>query len=274
MDYRADGGGDTPENVRLALAEGVQKAGWSQTKTGLAQIIFLVGDAPPQNYQDEPDVLKTTAAALRKNMIVNTIQCGNAADTRQIWQQIAQHGEGKFFAIAQDGGVQTITTPFDQRLAELGSKVGQTYVAYGGGSGSSGIALRREKAERQATMEAKVSSNASMGAQADRALNKAVNKSAYVGDLLQDLENGTIKMENVKAEDLPEDLRKLPEAERKKEIEKRLAERKKIREEIVNLSKQRDEFLATERKKNLNQNGFDVAVATALKEQLQRKGIK
>src|SRR4030095_619787 len=32
MDYRADGGGDTPENVRKALADGVKNAGWSDTK--------------------------------------------------------------------------------------------------------------------------------------------------------------------------------------------------------------------------------------------------
>ncbi len=57
MDYQAGGGGDTPENVRKALAEGVRNAGWSKAGRGLAQIVFLVGDAPPQNYAQEPDVL-------------------------------------------------------------------------------------------------------------------------------------------------------------------------------------------------------------------------
>jgi Mg-chelatase subunit ChlD len=274
MDYRADGGGDTPENVRRALAEGVSKAGWSNSKKNVARILFLVGDAPPQNYQDEPDVLTTTAEAVKKDMIINTIQCGEAGDTRQIWQQIALRGEGKYFAIAQDGGVQAISTPFDSRLAELGNKIGQTYIAYGGGAGDKAEALRQEKINAQAALEMRISSNATMGAQADRALNKAVNRNAYVGDLLQDLENGIIKIENVKVEDLPEDLRKLPEVERRKEIERRLAERKKIREEIVMLSKKRDEFIAAERKKNLKQSGFDAAVAEALREQLARKGIK
>src|SRR5688572_25755260 len=46
MDYRADGGGDTPENVRRALADGVRNAGWSHARSNLAQIVFLVGDAP------------------------------------------------------------------------------------------------------------------------------------------------------------------------------------------------------------------------------------
>lgn len=265
-DYTANGGGDTPENVRRALAEGVKKADWSQSGKGIAQIIFLVGDAPPQNYQNEPDVLETTAEAVKKNMIVNTIQCGDASDTRQIWQQIAQRGEGKFFAIAQNGGVQTISTPFDARLGELGSKIGQTYLAYG--------KEKDKKMEMQGITETKMAAMASNTARADRALNKAVNEDAYNGDLLQDIENGKVITESVKADELPEDLRKLSATERKAEIEKRIAERKRIREEILSLSKQRDAFIAAERKKAGTQNSFDTAVANALSEQLSRKGIK
>src|SRR5258708_30617775 len=59
MKFQAGGGGDTPEDVRQGLADGVQKAGWSQSRKGLAQIIFLVGDAPPHSYENEPDVLIT-----------------------------------------------------------------------------------------------------------------------------------------------------------------------------------------------------------------------
>ena len=131
MDFRADGGGDEPENVRKALADGVRNAGWSKPKEKLAQILFLVGDAPPQNYIQEPDVLATTAEAVKKNMIVNTIQCGSSDGTRQVWQTIAVRGEGKYFAIAQDGGVATIETPFDTKLAQLATKVGKTYTTYG-----------------------------------------------------------------------------------------------------------------------------------------------
>lgn len=267
MELEAAGGGDTPEDVRRALAESVKKAGWSKSKQGIAQIIFLVGDAPPQNYPSEPDVLKTAAEAVDKNMIVNTIQCGDSADTKKIWQEIAQHGAGKYFAIAQDGGVRTIDTPYDERLAELGGRIGQTYVAYGADSDL--------KAEMQTSTESSVATAANSNtAKADRALNKAINKTAYADDLLQEIENGKISIESVKAEDLPEDLRRLPEGERRTEIERRLAERKKIREEILNLSKQRAEFITAERKKSGRQNGFDAAVAEALSEQLSRRGIK
>jgi len=267
MAYRADGG-DEPENVRKALAEGVKKAGWAPLKKGLAQIVFLVGDAPPQNYNQEPDVLTTTAEAVRKNMIVNTIQCGSVSGTKEIWQNIALRGEGKYFAIAQDGGVQAISTPYDTRLAELAGKIGKTYITYGN------LSAQRANTSRQMSAEVTITADASMGAQADRAVNKAVNSYSYDGDLVQDVENEIVKVEDVKEEQLPAELKKLAPVERKKEIERRIAERKKIRAVILTLSKQRDEYLAAEKKKLSAQDGFDAAVAKALQEQLLKKGIK
>jgi|KBSSwiStaDraftv2_1062776.scaffolds.fasta_scaffold376794_1 Mg-chelatase subunit ChlD len=268
MDYRADGGGDTPENVRKALAEGVRNAGWAKSRDGLAQIVFLVGDAPPQSYQQEPDVLVTTAEAVHKNMIVNTIQCGSEDGTKEVWQSIALRGEGKYFAIAQDGGVQAITTPYDTKLADLAAKLGKTYVTYGAKD------KRDSQSHAQSVSERRITTDASMGAQAERALNKAVNTFQYDGDLVQDVENDTVKIENVKTENLPEDMQKLSVAERKKVIDKRIAERKAIRAEILTLSKQRDEYVAAERAKAGRRNGFDTAVAQALKEQLAKKGIR
>jgi Mg-chelatase subunit ChlD len=268
MDYRADGGGDTPENVRKALAEGVRSAGWSATKNNLAQILFLVGDAPPQSYQQEPDVLATTAEAVRKNMIVNTIQCGDLDGTKEVWQSIALRGEGKYFAIAQDGGVQAIATPYDAKLAELAVKLGKTYVTYGTKD------KRAAQVSAQVAVESRIATDAALGAQAERALNKAVNSFQYDGDLVQDVENESVKIEDVKTENLPEDLQKLSVTERKKVIDKRIVERKVIRAEILSLSKQRDEFVAKERGKRGKANGFDTAVGQALREQLLRKGIR
>jgi Mg-chelatase subunit ChlD len=276
MEYRADGGGDGPEDVRQALADGVRRAGWSKPDAATAQIVFLVGDAPPHDdYAQEPDTLTTTAEAVKVGMIVNTIQCGGDETTRQVWQQIARRGEGQYFAIAQDGGVQTIATPYDSRLSELGNKLGATYLAYGGGAGADGERFREAAQARQVKTESAVAGAAPTTAAADRAVNKALNRDAYVGDLLQSIENGSVKLDDVKAEDLPSDLKKLSSDERRKEVERRLSERQKIRDEIVSLKKQRDDFITAERKKHAgSQNGFDAAVASALKEQMAKKGIK
>ncbi len=275
MNYEAQGGGDTPENVRRALADGVHKAGWSKKSKNTSQILFLVGDAPPHNdYEQEPDVLVTTAKAVSQNMIVNTIQCGNLPGTKEIWQQIAQRGEGKYFAIAQDGGVQSISTPYDKKLSELGAKIGATYVAYGGGAGKDGAAYRLNKMKAQATVEVTVSADAPTEAQADRAVNKALNSRAYADDLIQEVENGNLKLSDVKTDDLPDDLKKLSPAAREKEVQNRIADRKQIRAEILELSKKRDAFIKTERAKMGKQDGFDSAVENALREQMRRSGTK
>jgi Mg-chelatase subunit ChlD len=280
MDYKAEGGGDTPENVRRALAEGLRSMGWAARSPNVAQILFLVGDAPPHDdYQDEPDTLTTASEAAKSGLIVNAIQCGGIPGTREIWQSIARRGEGQFFAIAQDGGVHGISTPMDKELGELGSKLGATYTAFGSGGGMGGIgggtAARFARGKEQAANEAKVAAAAPPAAAADRAVNKLLNRDAYVDDLLQSIENGSVKLKDVKPDDLPDDLKALTPEAREKAVEKRLAERKAIRNQIADLAKKRDAFIADARKKlSPAQTGFDEAVSKALREQTARKGIR
>ena len=275
MGYQAGGGGDTEEDVRKALAEGVDRAGWSGRSDSVAQILFLVGDAPPhEDYKDVPDTITTASHAIEKGMIVNTIQCGNLPGTRGVWEAIAKRGNGQYFSIAQGGGVQTIATPYDEQLGQLATKLGGTFVAYGGGAGEEGERYRAATKSAAGVAEISVADAAPSVAKAERALNKAINRQAYIGDLMQSIENGSVQIDKLKEEDLPEDLRRLSPEQRKQEIEKRLAERRELRAQIMSLSKQRAEFIAAERKKiGAKDNGFDAAVSAALKEQLRRKGV-
>ncbi len=279
MAYKAEGGGDTPEDVRQALADGVHKVGWSSRSPNLAQILFLVGDAPPHDdYGNEPDTIASVSAAVKAGIIVNTIQCGSIPGTSDVWKKISRSGEGQYFAIAQDGGVVAISTPFDAELSRLGTKVGATYYAYGGGMGGmSGAAFRSSKAEAQKKTEGSFALAAPAAAQADRAINKAINAAAYNdSDLVQAIENGAVKLDTLKTDDLPDELQKLSTADRQKVIADKIQERKKIREQILELSKKRDAFILEERKKQSTKSptGFDQAVSEALKQQITRKGLK
>ena len=151
-----------------------------------------------------------------------------------------------------------------------------TFLAYGGGAGAEGENYRAARKEVSDRVEASVATLSAPEAKAERTLNKALNAKAYVGDLLQDIENGSTKLAAVKDEDLPSELQKLSAEERAKEIEKRLAERSEIRKQILVLSKQRTDYIATQAKKGNGgaQNGFDAAVSAALRQQLAKKGIK
>ena len=276
--FQAEGGGDTPEDVRQALADGVNKAGWSPGGSGLAKILFLVGDAPPHDdYTDEPDTLTTAAEAARDGIIVNAIECGNAADTRVSWQAISRGGSGEYFDIEEDGGVRTTPTPYDKPIATLGASLGATYMAYGGGFGAGGFSYRRAKESEHAKVEGSITLAAPAATAADRAVNNAINSDAYDGDLMQSIENGRVTLDTVKPEDLPDNLKKLSPQARRREIQKRLTVRQQTRAQILALSKKRDAFLAAAEKTQAARGkpaAFDVAVATALKKQLSAKGIR
>ncbi|HEV2836570.1 MAG TPA: vWA domain-containing protein [Pyrinomonadaceae bacterium] len=276
MEYKPAGGGDGPEDVRTALADGLNRAGWSQASPNLAQVIFLVGDAPPHNdYDDVADTLVTAAKAVQKGIVVNTIQCGTSSDTERAWQAIAQSGNGQYFAIAENGGVQTIATPYDSELSDLAGRLGSTVIAFGFGDSPAAEAQRSAIATRITDIEEKVSREAPATAKAERALNKVVSKEAYVGDLLQSIENGLVKIETINPADLPGYLQTLDPVQRQQEIEKRLAERREIKSRILSLSKQRDAYIDVEKKKTGDgKAGFDSVVAKTLREQMARKQIK
>lgn len=278
MAYQAGGGNDTPEDVRQALADGVHKVGWSPRSDGIARILFLVGDAPPHDdYAQEPDTVVSASEAVKAGIIVNAIQCGNLPGTEEAWKRICQAGEGRYFAIAQDGGVVAIATPFDAELSKLGAQVGSTYLACGGEKlGMTASAFRASRDASQKAIEGKILA-APAAAQADRAFNKAINAAAYDdSDLIQGVENGTIKLEALKVDELPDQLQKLTPDERKKFVAARIDDRKKLRDQIADLSKKRDSFLVEERRKRLAEKpqGFDAAVSEALKAQIAQKGLK
>src|SRR5205809_6352864 len=118
-DFKAEGGGDEPASVNEVLAEAIEKMPWSQDRRVL-KIIFLVGDAPHlRGDADGPKYPELCRIAAKKDLIINTVQCGNIAETTPIWKEIAKLSEGSYAAIAQSGGVVVIATPMDDQLAKL-----------------------------------------------------------------------------------------------------------------------------------------------------------
>lgn len=265
MSFRAQGGGDGPEDVRSAMAEAVRLGGWSAPGPRTSQVMFLVGDAPPHDdYRNMPATDTSARNAARRGIIVNTIQCGMDADTTQAWRGIAQYGGGEYFAIAQDGGVEVMVTPYDQQLARLGEQIGATYLAYG----ASDKRVARQSA--QVAMESSVAA-APAAAKADRALNKALNDKAYDdSDLVQKAAAGKVALPQIAEAELPDSLRRLEPGQRQAALDSAVAERRALQGKIVALSKQREQYLAEQRSKSSGgKAGFDAAVSTALKRQIK-----
>jgi Mg-chelatase subunit ChlD len=265
MGFQAQGGGDFPESVNQALNEAVTKITWSKDKKTL-KMIFLVGDAPPHmDYPDDVKYPETCKLAVTNDIIINTVQCGNHAETRKYWQDICRRAEGSYVQIDEKGGpIVALATPFDADLAKINSEISKTTLVFG------------NRGEQMAG-EAKKASNAALApaAAADRAAFHARNGAQTSYDLITNIQKGDVKLENLKKDELPPELQKLTLEEQKAYLKKVEGERKELSERALDLDKKRNAFVAkkqAEDAKNRARDGFDNQVLEILRRQATRNG--
>ena len=266
-EFKADGGGDTPESVNQALNESVVKFKWSKDKDTL-RIIFLVGDAPPHmDYADDVKYPETCKLAAAQGILINTVLCGGDGEAKKVWQEVCAKAGGTFAQIAQDGGVQVVETPFDKELAELNGKLVKTNVCYG-----------LEK-DRWAGEDKKAAAEALPGAggvAADSAGFRSKASRIAANDLLDDLNEGKIKLGDVKEDQLPDELKKMKPEERKAHVEKLQKERDELKKKALELDKKRLDFIAKKlaEDKGKAKDGFDNQILETLRKQAEKVNIK
>ena len=265
--FEAGGGGDMPESVNEALDEAIHKMKWSDDRSVL-KIVFLVGDAPPHmDYANGPKYPELCRAAAKKDLIINTVQCGAIAETTPIWKEIAKMSEGSYAAIAQSGNMQVVATPMDDKLAELNKRMGQTLIPYGEAG------LRREVMAKQAAAE-----TAAAPAAADRlSFNVRTRKSVQgAGELIDALANHEITLDKIELKNLPAEFQKLSRADLDKRIAKTREERAALQKEVEHVSQERADYIAAETKRlaaSGKGDSFDSEVAQAIHREAEKKGI-
>src|SRR5262245_271796 len=326
-EYKAEGGGDTPESVNQALHESVTKFKWSDDKETL-KIIFLVGDAPPHmDYRDDVKYPETCKLAGEKGILINTVQCGGDTECAKVWREIADKASGGYVQIAQDGATVRVLTPYDKRLSDINAELENSTLVYGSkekqqkdqdfrmkaldgakrdpekpGDPKSGagagvkVEAPKEVAAKPGTVvpttgggfggggpaapglppgPGGVAAATAPALAADRAVFNASRGLINSYDLLSDIKAGKVKLESLKDEELPEELRKLPKEKRQAYLDDLEKKRDKLREEARDLAKKRDEFtkkkLEEEGKKA--KEGFDQKVEELLKKQAKKAGI-
>ena len=267
-DFQAAGGGDEPESVNEALAAAVNKMPWSKDKDVL-KIVFLVGDAPPHmDYKDDIKYPVTCSAAVQKDIIINTVQCGNIQSTTPIWKEIARLSEGSYAPIPQEGGVTVVETPMDAKLAELSRKMGDTLIPYGDAS------VQRDVHEKQANADA-----APAPAMAARlSYNSKTAKSVQGGgELLDEITSGSVQVNKLDKDELPPELKKMSKEELAAYIAQKQKEREELKKQINDLSKQRDDYIAAENKRLAaagKGDSFDAKVTEIIRAEGKKKGIE
>ncbi|MBI5778609.1 MAG: VWA domain-containing protein [Planctomycetes bacterium] len=268
MALRTDGG--STECVGRAIYEASHSISWQKTDETL-KVLFVLGNEPAnQDRNKEKYGYQVTAsAAIRNGIQINTVYCSSHEPATPEWAEISRLADGSFLTVGLEGRIAAVSTPMDKELADLQRKLIGTNVAYGGQAGLKMVS-ELNKAESAAAC-------APQSVQADRSIALANQKSGRIGtwDLLDAVNEKRVKLEELKDEELPEEMRKITPEKRREYLETKQKDRAEIVKKIQDLSRARDEYIQTEiKKQNLDKNTVDQIILNTLRQQAEKKGFK
>ena len=273
MSFAAQGGGDSPESVNQALYDAVHKNDWSSNNRKTYKVIFLVGDAPPHmDYQDDVKYQQTCRDASKKGIVINTIQCGSMSGTRQIWEEIASLSDGKYFRVSQGGDSTDYKTPFDKEITEKSKALHKTKVYYGDKKFH-----RKNKEKLDAVKDIYSKAKPSAIAKRSSYNMSSSGKKNLLGEqeLVDSVASGRVKLEEIKETELPAEMQKMSAVERKKHIETKNKERKKISTELKTLAEKRQAYIRkiVSKEKDKGKNSLDMKIYECIQTQAADKEI-
>ena len=139
---------------------------------------------------------------------------------------------------------------------------------------SSDLAAPVAKARQEAQDANAASAPGGSTVLAQRALTKSsANYSNAHWDLVDRAKEKDFDITKLKAEELPEEMRKLSADERKAYVAKKTAEREALQKELGSLAKEREKFVAEKMKEQGKDSMFDKVVTGAVREQAGKKGV-
>lgn len=239
---------------------------WSDRSDDL-RFILIAGNEP--FTQGGIDYRHSIPMAVKKGIVVNTIHCGNEqVGIETNWKDGALLGEGAYSFIDTNAAAVHIPSPYDAQITTLSNALNKTYLGYG----SQGLAM----AERQSAQDSNAAS-AAPGAAVQRAQTKAGEQYRNVHwDLVDAVKEKVVSLATVDADELPEEMRGMTVEQREAHVRKLETERVNIQRQIGELSRKREEFVASERAKHQNSQArtLEGAVIGALQAQAKRKGYE
>ncbi|MBL4621556.1 MAG: VWA domain-containing protein [Immundisolibacteraceae bacterium] len=225
-------GGD--EYCGYVINSAVSELSWS-SRDGDIKAIFIAGNEP---FTQGPVAFKTAMVSAReKGITVSTIHAGNYQQgVSNGWQQAALLAGGDYMSIDHNIKVAHLVAPQDKKIAELNSKLNQTYIPYGKDG--------QKKADRQRTQDS-LSAGISAGLMAKRVrakISQMYQSSSW--DLVDAMEDGSIALDSIEEAELPAAMQDMDAAERTDYVAGKLKARQEIKQEIRNLSEKRGVYVA------------------------------
>ncbi|MDA7979923.1 MAG: VWA domain-containing protein [Pirellulales bacterium] len=250
------------------LKASLERLDWSDAEDDL-KLIFIAGNEP--YTQGDVDPYEVAQRAIQRSITVNTIFCGaQAQGINTGWQKGARLADGSFINIDQNIASVAVETPHDKKLAELSEKINTTYVFFG-------EKKDREARRRLQRIQDRAAAGGGRGVAATRATAKAGRLYRTEDfDLVSAIQAGRVKLEDVKPELLPEELKGKSSEEIQNYLNAKSAERAQIQKEIAQLSAEREKFIAAAlaAKGEPGAETLESAVLKAVHDQAARKNIQ
>jgi len=255
---KTNGGEEYCGRVILNAVDNLQ---WNKSNDQL-KIIFIAGNEP--FTQGNIEYKTACKKAVKNGIVVNTIFCGNYDEGVQtMWKDGADISDGKYMNIDQNAEIVHIDAPQDAEIIKLGQQLNKTYLAFG--------KIGKDKKEMQSEQDAN-----SMSVSNEVMVQRSVTKSGgqyknSTWDLVDAKKDGTLKIEDLKDEELPDEMKKMSVQERKTYIEKKEKEREQIQIKINKLNEERSKYVAQKMLENKNENTLDAVMIKTIREQVKNK---
>lgn len=255
---KTNGGEEYCGRVILNAVDNLQ---WNKSNDQL-KIIFIAGNEP--FTQGNIEYKTACKKAVKNGIVVNTIFCGNYDEGVQtMWKDGADISDGKYMNIDQNAEIVHIDAPQDAEIIKLGQQLNKTYIAFG--------KIGKDKKEMQSEQDAN-----SMSVSNEVMVQRSVTKSGgqyknSTWDLVDAKKDGTLKIEDLKDEELPDEMKKMSVQERKTYIEKKEKEREQIQIKINKLNEERSKYVAQKMLENKNENTLDAVMIKTIREQVKNK---
>ena len=243
------------------IRDAARNLAWDRWQ-GTYKTIFIAGNEPftqgGVNFRD------AVALAVDKDIVVNTIFCGNRVEGIETrWKEGADRGRGCYMTINQDRVITVARSPYDDEIERLGQALNTTYVGFG----VSGSAARRtqEKADSMA-LEA-----APAGAAAERSLYKAkpqYSEATSVWDAVTGVLSGRVRMGSIR-KDMPAEYQKMDDKKLEETLKAKAAEREGIQKKLEKLGRDRQDYLS--RQASGPEDTLDKAMIQAVRSQAAQK---
>lgn len=233
----------------------LQQLPWNNNPDQL-KLIFIAGNEPFD--QGRYHYKSALTNAKEKNIIVNTIFCGAYEQgIRSYWKNGASITGGEYMAIDHNQELVQISTPYDEIIIKLNSKLNNTYISYGA-LGQSKLMSQTKQDENAMELEEVV------------AVKRAVSKSTRLynnksWDLVDAYADEEFEINSVEKNQLPKELQEKSEAELKSYVVSKRLEREKIQKEIQEINTKREAFISK------NQNDASGALENAMLKAIKKQ---